>query len=340
MVCCTSKGPRADCYITSMPVSQAAAAAERGAAWLLQHLEPDGSLRGGPSLAAYYKGPCALAWSGHRAEAVRILAFVRAKFALPDGDLDGAGVPWLPTFRIYPHAWLAVGALELGDYDFALALTHWIERSYNPKSGGFLAREDGAEEIMTTSMAGLACLRAGRTEIASRVAVWLARVFAAQPDLTRGLDHVWMHGLGLIEGDGSVMYRVDASKPRQWYFQYGLSAAFLADYARVSGDMEALDLARQYLRASRHCHSDVYQTPQSGKIGWGAAWVWDQTRDPEELALVDAVVEGLCALQCGDGSWNPDGVYEAKPEGPAESRFDVTAEFVALLAQMKRANDV
>ena len=57
-------------------------------------------------------------------------------------------------------------------------------------------------------------------------------------------------------------------------------------------------------------------------------------------ALVDAVVEGLCALQCGDGSWNAEGVYEAKPEGTAETRLDVTAEFVALLSQMKAVSDV
>lgn len=321
-------------------VSKAGPAAEKGAAWLLQHIEQDGSLRGQPSLAAYYKTPCALAWSGFPEDATRMLGFVKSRFLLPGGDLDGAGVPWLPKFQIYPHAWLAFAALELGDVDFAASLTAFLERAWNRDSGGFRAREDGTEEIMTTSMAGIACLRAGRLDIARGVAEWLGRVFEAQPDLQRGLYHAWKPGEGLIPGDGSVFFLVDAAQPKQWYFQYGISAAFLSDFSRRAGDSRALDLAQRYLHASRWCHDDVYRRPQSGKIGWGAAWTWALRGDAADLSLVDAVVEGLCALQCGDGSWNAEGVYEAKPEGTEESRLDVTSEFVALLSQMKAVADV
>ena len=49
---------------------------------------------------------------------------------------------------------------------------------------------------------------------------------------------------------------------------------------------------------------------------------------------------GQRAMQCGDGSWNAEGVYEAKPEATEESRLDVTSEFVALLSQMKAVSDV
>jgi len=190
---------------------------------------------------------------------------------------------------------------------------------------------------MTTSMAGIACLRNGRSDIAHGVRKWLETVIDAQPDLQRGFYHAYRPGSGLVPGDGSVGYLVDATKPRQWYFQYGLSAAFLADYSRVTGDTTAVDLARRYLHASRWCYEDVYRTPQSGKIGWGAAWTWTLTRDPADLALVNAVVDGLSALQCGDGSWNAEGVYQASPEAAVESRLDVTAEFVALLSQMEAA---
>jgi hypothetical protein len=132
----------------------------------------------------------------------------------------------------------------------------------------------------------------------------------------------------LTEGDGSVWFRVDASQPRQWYFQYGISAALLADFARVTGESRWLDLARSYLNASAHCHEDRYSTPQSGKIGWGAAWTG-------EAALVDAVAAGLGALQGGDGSWNGEGVYDAHPKPDnAVARIDVTSEFVALLSLM------
>jgi hypothetical protein len=319
-------------------MTQAEEAAAKGASWLLQHLEADGSFRGSPNLSAYYKAPCALAWSGHVDEARRVLAFVKSRFACPDGDLDGSGVPWLEQFRIYPHAWLACGAVELGDAAFSSALTGFLAAAWNRESGGFRARQDGTEEIMTTAMAGIACLRAGRVDIARGVASWLEGIWAAQPDVHRGLYHAYKPGEGLLQGDGSVFYLVDATQPRQWYFQYGISAAFLADYSRRTGHRAAVELARQYLHASRWCYTDVYRTPQSGKIGWGAAWTWELTRDPNDRKLVDAVVEGLTALQCGDGSWNSEGVYEAKPEASAESRMDVTAEFVALLSQMKAAH--
>ncbi len=320
--------------LPALRVASVRQAVRRGAAWLLELFQPDGSLRGSPSLAGYYKGPCALAWSGHRDDARRMLRFAESRFLLPDGDLDGAGVPWLAQFRIYPHAWLACGAIELGCTETAAALVSYLERWWNPESGGFRARTDGTEEIMTTSMAGLACLRFGRLEIARSVAGWLSRMMEQQPDLRRGLYYARKPGEGLCDD------LVDASKPKQWYFQYGISAAFLADYSRRTNDTAALELARRYLHASRWCREDVYRTPQSGKIGWGAAWTWALTRDPADLELAAAVADGLCALQCGDGSWNAEGVYEAAPAGAPETRMDVTAEFVALLAQIETVTNV
>jgi hypothetical protein len=309
-------------------------AAAQGAAWLLSRLNPDGSLRGANNLSAYYKVPCALQWNGHAAEATRVLRYVQRKFLVASGDLDGTGVAWIEQYRIYPHAWLCCAAAEAGETQLVNQLVRFLLSWRNASSGGFRARLDGSEEIMTTSMAALACLRAGLVDVARGVAGWLGRILEAQPDLARGLYHVWHPETGLVRGDGSAAYLVDVAQPRQWYFLYGISAAFLAEYSRTTGDAAALELGRAYLRASKHCFEDRYSTPQSGKLGWGAAWVYLRTRDREDQAIVNAVVEGLRALQCGDGTWNAQGVYEANPGPEDDSRFDVTAEFVALLAQM------
>jgi hypothetical protein len=295
--------------------------AEQGAKWLLELLEPDGSFRGATALDAYYKGPCSLAFAGYRAEAERLIDYAAQRFSLPGGDLDGTGVSWYERFRTYPHSWLLWGAVELERTEFATSLAGFLEGRVNPDTGGFRADAEGTEEIMTTSMAGLALLRFGRVDLARGAAVWLERVFHAQPDLKRGLLHTWKPGAGLTEG-------IDASQPRQWYFQYGISAALLADLARVTDESRWLDLARNYLHASAYCHEDRYSTPQSGKIGWGAAWAG-------EVALVDAVAAGLGALQGADGSWNAEGVYDAHPKADnAVARIDVTSEFVALLSLM------
>jgi hypothetical protein len=315
-------------------MNRALEACQRGAAWILARCAPDGTLHGASDLSAYYKTPAALQWSGHPHEARQVLATARERFLHEEGDLDGTGVPWFAQYRIYPHAWLACAAAEGDAPRVQDQLVRFLVTQWNPESGGFRAREDGSEEIMTTSMAGLACLRAGESAVADGVVNWLRRVMEEQPDITTALYHVWRSDEGLVRGDGSVAYLIDTAKPRQWYFQYGISAAFLAEYARVTGRSSALALAQQYLRAAAHCAADVFRTPQSGKIGWGAAWTYRLTKDPADADMVDAVVDGLCALQCGDGSWNAEGVYEATPTSSEAARFDVTAEFVALLAQM------
>ncbi|MBM3795832.1 MAG: hypothetical protein FJW31_17655 [Acidobacteria bacterium] len=318
-----------------MTQPKARACAQRGAAWLRTLLEDDGSFRGAVALDCYYKAPSALAFSGYTDDAVRVLDHVAAKYLLPGGDLDGTGVDWYDRFRIYPHAWLLWASVEPRRADLSQALSTFLVNRQNPETGGFRADENGTEEIMTTSLAGLALLRAGHHDAAVGAAQWLRRVFEAQPDLTRGLLHVWRAGLGLDEGDGSVWFRVDATQPRQWYFQYGISAALLADLARITGDHSWLSLAGQYLRASEHCHADRYSTPQSGKIGWGAAWTGALTGDAAYQALTAKVVDGLDALQGADGSWNGEGVYDAQPAPEtAVARLDVTAEFVTLLSMM------
>lgn len=317
--------------------ARARAAAGRGAQWLLSLLREDGRLGDATALDAYYKVPCGLLFAGHRAEAERVYDYAIGRFLQPGGDLDGTGVGWYDRFRIYPHAWLTWAAAELGRPD---ELSRYLVSRWNPESGGFRADNEGTEEIMTTSMAGLACLRTGHAGVAGGVARWLERTLREQPDLHRGLIHVRKPGTGLTEGDGSVWFIVNARELRQWYFQYGISAAFVADYARQTGEGRWLELAGEYLRASAHCREDVYRTPQSGKIGWGAAWTYRLSRRSEEAALVEAVVDGLCALQCGDGSWNPEGVYEVEPKSEATARLDVTAEFAALLGQMQEMGSV
>ena len=269
-----------------------------------------------------------------------MLDYVAARFLRPGGDLDGAGVPWFDQFRIYPHAWLACGALQMARHDVADPLVRFLRTCWNQQSGGFRAGAEGTEEIMTTSMAGLACLWAGHREVARGVTAWLERVMSAQPDLRSGLYHVWKPGVGLVEGDRSVAFFVNASEQKQWYFQYGISAAYLSQYSLRESDAGSLELARKYLHASAHCREDVYRRPQSGKIGWGAAWTFALSHSPDDRALMEKVIDGLRSLQCGDGSWNADGVYEAQPAGDAGSRIDVTAEFVALLSFMEKTPGV
>jgi hypothetical protein len=316
--------------------------AERGAKWLLHLLQPDGSFLGGTDLRAYYKTPAALLASGHTVEAHRVMDHIESRYLREGGDLDGAGVPWIDVYRTYPHSWIAVAAMMGGRFELARELTRYIATHHNAASGGFYA--DAAhtiEEVMTTSMAGLACLWAGQVDLGLAAAGWLEKLYANQPDLRAGLYTSWRNGLVTDQQDPGSF--VDAGKTRQYYFQYGISAAFLTSAAGVTGDGKWLSLAKLFLRASEFAGPDRYQTPQSGKIGWGAAWTHRMTKAPEDRALVEAVMRGLAALQNDDGSWLVTGVYGGASAEADSATIDITSEFVALqsfMAQVGNAESI
>jgi hypothetical protein len=313
--------------------------AQRGARWLISLLQPDGSLKGAGSLNDYYKAPFGLIVTGHNAEAERVLDYVARTFLREDGDLDGKGVPWFDTFRIYPHAWLTVAAMMRGRFEMAHSILRVLLACHDEKSGGFcgtaegLQHRRGPQEVMSTSIAGLACLWIGRLDIALRTGQWLQNLYDAQPDLARGLYFVWENS-GLVTRfpeSEAISFLVDASKTFQWYFQYGISAAFLACLSGATRDRKWLELAQKFLRASKACQEDVYCQPTSGKIGWGAAWTHRLSHDPEGRKIAAAVADGLHALQSEEGWWSALGVYEHQAATKIEPNIDVTNEFVGLL---------
>jgi hypothetical protein len=312
--------------------------AGRGARWLQALLEADGSMRGGTDLRAYYKTPCAFICNGYIREADLMLDYIEKRFLqTSSGDLDGDGVPWFSIYRTYSHSWICCAAMMRGRFELARQLRSFIETFHNPKSGGFFAGDARAvEEVMTTSMAGLACLWSGNRELGLAAGNWLRTLWEKQPDVHRGLYTSWQGGslVTAYSEEDAAGCLVDPNKTRQWYFQYGISAALLSSLAGATGEAHWLELARKYLRASHHAGADRYQTPQSGKIGWGAAWTYRLTRDPMDRELAETVADGLCALQNDDGSWLASGVYGGESAAADSVTIDVTAEFATLQSYM------
>lgn len=320
--------------------SSSLSAAQRGARWLIEQQQPDGSLRGATSISDYYKGPFGLIVTGHIAEADRLLGFIAATYLKKDGDLDGTSVEWFDTFRIYPHSWLAIAALMRGRFEMAYPLMGFLAKCFDDNTGGFfgtaagMRARRGPQEVMSTSIAGLACLWGGRLDIARKTGHWFQALHAAQPDLHRGLYFVWDSDAGLVTefaAKEAVSFFVDAKETSQWYFEYGIAAAFLSSLSAATGDRAWLKLAQEFLRATKSCRDDVYRQPASGKIGWGAAWTYRLSRDPEDRRLAEAVAEGLHALQSPEGWWSGLGVYERQKGSNLEPNIDVTNEFVGLL---------
>jgi hypothetical protein len=304
--------------------TQALQSASRAAAWLKALLDPTngGSLRGGTDLRAYYKTASAFLHNGLTAEADLVLDYIERRYLRPGGDLDGDGVPWFGIYRTYPHAWICFAAAERSRTALAQQLADFIATWQNPASGGFFAGEArDVEEVMTTSMAGIALFHAGRIEAAQKAGEWLRSLWRQQPDLIhKGLYTSCRNGVLVTEfaEEDAAGCLVDVKQTRQWYFQYGIAAALLTQLGETA-------LAREFLHASHRAAADRYQTPQSGKIGWGAAWAGDH-------ALSATVAQGLCALQNGDGSWLATGVYGGESAEADSVTIDVTAEFATLQA--------
>jgi hypothetical protein len=325
--------------------SDGSSPARRAADWLAGLMAPDGSLRGAGSINDYYKAVVGLAAAGRHNASERMFNYVVRRYLRDDGDLDGTGCAWFDQFRTYPHAWLLMAAVVRARFDLVRLWARFLERFQDPDNGGFYGtlehqRRRGEQEMMTTGVAAIALLWAGRVEAALRAGHWLRRLHDAQPDLSRGLYFVWNRQTGLVTDfpeAKALEYRIDAGKTGQWYFQYGIAAALGSGLFGVTGDRAWLDLGRKYLDATKHCREDVFRQGTSGKIGWGAAWMYRMTHDPADRAVAEAVHANLRAAQHPDGWWSVENIYSRDWSSCPTPQIDVTGEFAALLSWIETA---
>lgn len=319
--------------------------AHRAGVWLANLMQPDGSLRGATSINEYYKAVIGLAASGRQDESERMLDYVVSRFLKPDGDLDGTGCVWWDQFRIYPHAWLLMAAIVRARFDLVRKWADFLETFQDPENGGFYGtlkdREQRAEqEFMTTGVVAIALLWAGRTDAALKAGAWLRRIHEAQPDLSRGFSFVWNRQTGLVTNfpaEKSTEYQINASQTAQWYFQYGIGAALSAGLFGATGDRAWLDLGRSYLDATKYGREDVYRQGTSGKIGWGASWMYRVTQDPADRAICEKVYANLRDSQHADGWWSVQNIYSHDWSTNPASQIDVTGEFATLMSWMENA---
>ena len=284
-----------------------------------------------------------LALAGSQRESESLLNFVVRRFVRDDGDLDGSGCTWFDQFRIYPHAWLLMAAILRARFDLVHRWSEFLQGFQDPENGGFYGtlqqRElRGEQEFMTTGVAAIALLWAGRTEAAVRTGHWMRRLLESQPDIRRQLFFVWDRQQGLVTSfpeDRATEYAVNCAATAQWYFQYGIGAALTAGLFGCTGDRSWLSLGRRFLDATKFCRDDVYRQAASGKIGWGAAWMYRVTRDSADRAIAEAVYTKLRTSQHSGGGWRADTIYSRDP-GPHESgQMDLTSEFAALQSWME-----
>lgn len=178
-------------------------ASRRGADWIIDQMEPDGSIRGATSINDYYKTVVGLAAAGRPHEADLMLDYVVQRFLQRDGDLDGSGCPFFDRYRIYAHAWVLMAGVLRARFDVIHPIVEFLAQFQDEETGGFYGSKPqfdrrGEQEMMTTGVVAIALLWAGRLDLALRTGQWMKRLFDAQPDLSQGLYCVWDRQQGLV----------------------------------------------------------------------------------------------------------------------------------------------
>ena len=320
------------------------AAIGRGVAWLLGEQRSDGSFSApDEGVDSFYKIPYAFGVTGQAPAAQRLLDWVARYCFTAEGDLCSPARKsqgdFHREFYTYANSWLVIGCQRLGRFDLAYRGLRFILRFQDPHTGGFFAEPDfltagrGCQDIVCASQGGLACLYLGQLEAARRAGEFLLELLWLQPEPERRLYATLDPAEGLITRypeDKALRHLVDAASPAQWYFYPGIAMGFLGQLYRATGERRYLEAAARYFAFTTRCQGDVYRTPPSGKIGWGASVLYAITGEPHYRQATEEVGDYLM------GSQQPGGWWQSPTLDPTLRYIwhDFTAEFVVWLSEI------
>lgn len=320
-----SENPGIDGDQRALACEQLRTVQRRGVAWLLAHIRDDGMPAGAEERNGYYRLPWTLAAVGHREVGAAVLSWMERNALTADGDLR-EGVPrdkFVERSATYPMSIIAQGAWALERYDTALAVMNVQRLFQDPQSGGAFwerpeRRETRRQFIYPTAQMGLSALATGQNDMADAAFTWFVRMYSAQPEIPRRLFNAWSDGALLTDVRPSEEFTciTDMRKPRQLFYNPGITAAFAARYYQARRDPLALDLCRLALSLSEHGTAEQYnyrESMQICKLGWGAANSYDIERSTRNLKHLMRMSQWYFESQARDGSWYPSGFMVPEP---------------------------
>ena len=316
-------------------------AAHKGARWLLQHQRQDGSFQA--DILSAYKVPYALDITGHPQEATRTLDRIARCGFREDGTLNQENMarvhPFLIMMDIYPSYWVAMGAHRLGRFDVSYPLHRTIVQKYwHPGTGGVFFNLHGGPngnevDTLNCSFGGLLSLYLGDLATARASARCLGRIVETQDEPDKFWAAITQDGrLDKDPGDGELIWRcIDKTGENQCYFLAGHAVGFLSLLHMATGEEHWLGLARDYRDIMESCSADRRRHTSAGKYGFGASYLARAGGDADARQAALDVGEYLMEIQAPEGYWVFPGTQY---EGPDALAVDLTAEFVAWLAEI------
>lgn len=325
-------------------------ARERALSWVVAHIDQDGRPAGSEIKNGYYRVPWALAVGGRSDIAARVLTWVDAHALDAQGDLlpGSPQTAFVQSLATYPLSQIALGAWLVERFDIAnRVLDCLVDDYYDAESGGVHserpgARVTGRKDLINTAQMGLAALLAGRPELADANFRWIADLWEMQPHIPERLYTARVsEGLqtAIPEGQSSWAVYTDFFAPRQQYYNPGMAAAFLVDYAiaRPERRGSALTLAADFLRLNAEggeLQFDWVENMQICKFGWGAARLLEITGDQQWESSVVRMAHWYANSQLPDGSWLPSRFLAPVPD--TADAMGKTAEHLMHLVAVSR----
>jgi hypothetical protein len=316
-----------------------------GSRWLVEHQNSNGSWIGldDPKVDAFYKASWALMMTGQPAAAHRSLNYTLMNFFTAEGDFIPREHPsHKKVHYLYSNSYFIVGSMMAGRYEIAQPAVDFLLNRQDPEQGGFYSRIDipkdrNISETASTSVAGVACLAAGRVDAARRVAEFLKNIVNMQPTPTRRFFTTMRYD-GLLftdpKDDNEAFLRiVDVRKKNQFWYAVGLPFAFLVQLASATGEKPYRTLAEWYFDFQMRC-LNPWDGIDSGKAAWGCAMLYRITGEKKYLDIAFHIADNIMSKQNADGSWLlQKGIYD-KPDKQrfCNADFDLTSEYTLWLS--------
>ncbi|MBM3934967.1 MAG: hypothetical protein FJ319_11830 [SAR202 cluster bacterium] len=298
------------------------AARDKGAAYLLRNVHPDGSF-GSPAkgVTDYYKVIWALQVAGETHAANSICNWVRRNGMTAEGDLGPRPPEANGYYYNYYNAWVVIGAHKLQQYDLSMRGMDFMLRTWDEESGGFFSsvteRKSTTEmDLWVVSGCGQAALITGHIDVARGVGRWMRTLMEQQPNFPKQLYSVYTKAQGLItklDPATETRYVMSQDAQRdQYFFHPGIAGGFLSKLFMATGEREWLEMAKKYMVVAEGASDYLMKLGRAGKVAWAASVLWTLTGESKYRDMAIRIGDNIIAMQQPDGSWHQsnDGTAE------------------------------
>jgi len=303
-------------------------------AWLLTHLNDDGSLGDPTEGFFFYRAPWTLAIGGEVAAASAVCGWVRRNMITPEGTIGG---PYRVVNDAYAYRDSAfiIGAHYAGQYDLSYGLMPNLLSCQDPRSGAF-ANDRLADDTKSDDMdlpysvgPGMACIATGHIDAAQAVYRHLNRLYAAQTELPDRFYYTWSRANQSIitefPDERKLWYVVEnqVARTQRWTIG-GIAAGFLCRLYLAEPKAEYLALARQYQAFSMQATAEQFNFPQVCKSSWGSSLLYQITGEEEYLEWTYKMGDWYADTQNSDGYWD---CWYPDPNTTLGTHIHLTLEF-------------